>query len=220
MEKELKFRRRKTARPNEIVEAAMEVFAEKGFAGARLDEIAARAGISKGTLYLYFETKEALFRAVVQSHVTPGLAQIREYVDAFDGPFDVFVPKLLTLAAERIVTTRVPAVAKIVIGESGNFPDLARIWYAEVITPMMTVISQHIRRAQKTGEVKSGSPELYTLSIAAPIVVGMLFREIFDAIDVVPPNLPAFARQHSSLIVAGMSVPKTRQAGAKAKKSK
>jgi AcrR family transcriptional regulator len=218
MEKELKFRRRKTARPNEIVEAAMEVFAERGFAAARLDEIAVRAGVSKGTLYLYFETKEALFRAVVQSHVTPGLTQIRQYVETFEGSFEEFVTSLLTLAAERIASSRAPAVAKIVVGESKNFPDLARIWYAEVITPTMAVISEHIRRAQAKGEVKAGDPELYALSITAPVVMGMLFREIFGAIDVFSLDLSALAAQHSRLIAAGMVMAGTQHAKKKAKK--
>lgn len=203
--KELKFRRRKTARPSEIVDAALEVFADKGFAGARLDEIALRANVSKGTLYLYFETKEAIFRAVVESHVAPEMAQIQEFVRGFKQPFAELVPSLLRLAAERISTSRIPAVGKIVVAESKNFPDLARIWYTQVITPMTAVFAEHIRRAQVNGEVKPGIPELYVLSMMAPIMIGLLFREVFSGLDILPPDLQMLAAQHGRLIVAGMT---------------
>src|SRR5689334_23527888 len=95
---EPKFRRRKAERPAEIVAAALSVFAEKGFAAARLDEIAARAGVSKGALYLYFETKEEIFRAVVEQAIAPNIQVIRAMVTAHPGPF----PELLRLFAERM----------------------------------------------------------------------------------------------------------------------
>src|ERR1700727_2982822 len=97
-----KFRRRKTARPAEIIEAALSVFAETGFAAAKLDEIARRAGVSKGALYLYFETKEDLFRAAIRGAVTPNLEGIRAVAEAFDGPFAQLVPMILTRAAHTM----------------------------------------------------------------------------------------------------------------------
>src|SRR3954470_18518758 len=93
-----KFRRRKADRPGEIVGAAMAVFAEKGFAAARLDEIAARAGVSKGALYLYFETKEDLFRAVVDQAIGPNIQAVRAMIAAHPGP----IGDLLRLVPERI----------------------------------------------------------------------------------------------------------------------
>src|SRR5438552_5182133 len=93
-----KFRRRKAARPGEIVGAALAVFAEKGFAAARLDEIAARAGVSKGSLYLYFATKEELFRAVVEQAIAPNVRAIRSRLVAHPGPFS----ELLKMFAERL----------------------------------------------------------------------------------------------------------------------
>src|SRR5437763_17205259 len=100
---EPKWRRRKAARPAEIVEAAFAVFAEKGFAAARLDEIAARAGVSKGALYLYFETKEELFRAVVEQAIAPNLQAVRAMIAAHPGPiWDLLrlVPGRLALLLE------------------------------------------------------------------------------------------------------------------------
>src|SRR3954471_8893258 len=95
-----KFRRRKADRPGEIVDAALAVFAEKGFAAARLDEIAARAGVSKGALYLYFETKEEIFRAVVDQAIAPNIQMIRAMIAAHPGPF----PDLLRMFGARIGT--------------------------------------------------------------------------------------------------------------------
>src|ERR1700754_5327459 len=93
-----KFRRRKADRPAEIVAAALAVFAERGFAAARLEEIARRAGVSKGALYLYFETKEEIFRAVVDQAIAPNIEAIRAMVAAHPGP----LADLLRLAARRI----------------------------------------------------------------------------------------------------------------------
>src|SRR3569623_1618221 len=95
---EPKWRRRKEARPAEIVQAALQVFSEKGFAGAKLDEIAARAGVSKGARYLYFETKEDLFRAVVRQAVAPNVERMRGALNAFNGPF----PQYLAIFAQMI----------------------------------------------------------------------------------------------------------------------
>src|SRR5438309_166209 len=124
-----KFRRRKADRPGEIVGAAMAVFAEKGFAAARLDEIAARAGVSKGALYLYFETKEELFRAVVEQAIGPNVQAVRTMIAAHPGP----IGDLLQLVPERIAaimeTLPVGGVVKMVIAEAGNFPELARVWH-------------------------------------------------------------------------------------------
>src|SRR5213078_506639 len=108
---EPKFRRRKADRPAEIVSAALAVFAEKGFAAAKLDEIARRAGVSKGAVYLYFETKEDIFRAVVAAHPGPLADLIRAVVARVVGVID---------------TTPIGGVLKMVVAESGNFPQIAR----------------------------------------------------------------------------------------------
>src|ERR1700722_1637586 len=111
-----KWRGRKTDRPGEIIAAALEEFADKGFAGARLDDIARRAGVSKGALYLYFETKEELFRAVVRTAVAPNLHAIVGVAESFDGAFADLAPMILARAALMVGASRLPAVVKMVIG--------------------------------------------------------------------------------------------------------
>jgi len=200
-----KFRRRKTARPAEIIEAALSVFAATGFAAARLDEIARRAGVSKGALYLYFETKEDLFRAAVRAAVTPNLEGIRAVAEAFDGPFAQLIPMILTRAAQAMSVSQLGAVVKMVVGESRNFPDLARIWHDDVVAFMLDLMTGLIERAQGRGEVAPGNPRLYAFSLAGPMVMAVLYREVFgggDGAD--PPDLQALAAQHARTVLHGM----------------
>ena len=176
---EPRWRRRKTARPSEIIDAALDVFAEKGFAGARLDEIAARSGVSKGALYLYFETKEDLFRAVVREAVAPNITAARALAEAHTGPFADLAPLLLQRVAAMGASSRLPAVVNMVIGESRNFPDLARIWHDTVVSQAIALITGLIARAQVKGEVRPGDPRLYAISLVAPMVVSFIWREVF-----------------------------------------
>ena len=198
-----KWRRRKTARPGEIVAAALEVFADKGFAAAKLDDIARHAGVSKGALYLYFETKEDIFRAVVRAAITPNLETVRAAAAAFDGPFAQLAPMILSRMAQVIGAGRLASVAKMVIGESRNFPDLAKIWHDDVVSVAIGMLSDLIARAQARGEVRPGDPRLYAFSLAGPLLMGVLFGEVFGAVAA-PPDLQALAAQHAQTMLHGM----------------
>lgn len=204
MERALKFRRRKTERPQEIVEAAAAVFADKGFAASKLSDIAARAGVTKGTLYLYYETKEALFEAVVKSFATSTVSELRTFIAEFDGSFAELVRRYPEVAVERIGESRIPAVAKMVIGEAKNFPDLARVWRNEVFLPLLTVISDRVKAAQEDGEVPAGPAELYAMSISSPIVLALLAREVFGSRVMPASMLNGIAEVHGRILVDGM----------------
>jgi AcrR family transcriptional regulator len=199
-----KFRRRKEARPSEIVAAALEVFAERGFASARLDEIAARAGVSKGALYLYFETKEDLFRAVVTDRVAPNIEMVLTFARSFEGSFADLVRMLLPRAAAVVQASGAGRVLKMVVGESRNFPELARTWHDEVINKAITAISGLIESAQARGEIVAGEPRLHALSLASPLLAGVLWRETFEPIGAAPIDLEALARQHVETVLRGL----------------
>jgi AcrR family transcriptional regulator len=201
---EPKWRRRKEARPGEIVDAALSVFAESGFAAARLEDIARRAGVAKSSLYLYFETKEELFRAVVHSAISPNIGAIKTAAEAFDGPFKELAPMLLYRAALSMTSSHVPAVAKMVIGESRNFPDLARIWHDDVVSQVLAILSAIIARGQARGEVKAGDPRLYAFSLVGPLLMGVLFREVFAGVALDLPDLQALAAQHARAVLEGL----------------
>src|SRR3989337_1766161 len=155
-----KFQRRADARPGEICAAALAVFAEKGFAAARLDEIAKRAGVSKGTLYLYFKDKEDLFRAVVRDTVAPNIDAVQQAVAAAELPFALLANMILAKFPEVAGRVPVGAVAKMVIGESRNFPELAKVWHAQVAGRALAMLSGLIEKAQAKGEVRAGAPRL------------------------------------------------------------
>ena len=201
---EPKWRRRKEARPGEIVAAALEVFAEKGFAAARLDDIAARAGVSKGALYLYFETKQDLFRAVVRETVAPNIAAVEAAVMASDLPFDTLARMLLGRIAEVLSSTPLGSVAKVVIAESRNFPDLARIWHDDVISRALKIATGLIERAQAKGEIRSGDPRIHAFSLVGPMLMGVLWREVFAPVGIEPVDLRAVAAQHADTALQGM----------------
>jgi AcrR family transcriptional regulator len=199
-----KWQRRADERPREICAAALEVFAEKGFAAARLDEIARRAGVSKGTLYLYFKDKEDLFRAVVQSAIAPNIEAVMSAISAVDAPFAEVIRMLLAAFAEREARLPIGAVAKMVVGESRNFPELARVWHDEVASKAIGAIATFIERAQQRGEVKAGDPRLYAFSLMGPMVLGALWRTTLVPAGGTPLDLTALAKQHSETVLAGL----------------
>lgn len=201
-----KWRRRKEERPRDITAAALGVFAEKGFAGARMEEIARRAGISKGTLYLYFDTKEAMFRAVVREVVVPNVEAVQQAALAADLPFADMVRMLLPRFAETVTRVPIGAVAKMVIGESRNFPELARVWHDEVIFKALGLVAGVIERAQARGEVRPGDPRTHAFSIMGPMLMGVLWRETLTPVGGAVLDLPAIARQHAETALGGLLV--------------
>lgn len=199
-----KWQRRAEERPGEICRAALEVFAEKGFAAAKLDEIARRAGVSKGTLYLYFEDKEDLFRAVVRSAIVPNVEAIIAAVAALDVCFPNLVRTFLAGFAEREARLPIGAVAKMVVGESRNFPELARVWHDEVASKAIGTLAGAIEQAQQRGEVRTGDPRLYAFSLIGPMVLGALWRATLVPAGGAPLDLAPLAKQHAETVLAGM----------------
>ena len=204
--KQPKFQRRAEDRPREICAAALEVFAEKGFASAKLDEIARRAGVSKGTLYLYFADKEQLFRAVVRDAVVPNVERLRATLIQAGLPFGDLVRLFFTTFVD--VTARIPigAVAKMVISESGNFPELAKVWHDEVVSKALGTMTALIEMAQAKGEVRAGDARLYTFSLLGPMLMGILYRQTLEPVGGEPLDLGDLAKQHVETVLDGLLI--------------
>lgn len=200
-----KWNRRKDARPGEIIEAALELFVVKGFAATKLVEIAQRAGVAKGTLYRYFDTKEDLFRAVVRHLLTDNLITVAKAASLADGKVSERLPALLRQIASNVGGSRVPAIIRMVLAESRSFPDLAGIWHDEVVSPMLVAIATIIAGGQARGEIRPGDPRLYALSILGPMVTGALYQEVFAGSDGWP-DLDALALQHAETLLHGLRV--------------
>jgi AcrR family transcriptional regulator len=203
-ETEPKWRRRKAARPGEMIDAAMGVFAERGFALAKLDDIARRAGVAKGSLYLYFDTKEALFRAVVRERLVPAVSGVLAAAQTQGGPFAEVAPRLLAGAAMALSQPRVAALARMVIGEAKTFPDLATIWHDEVVGPLLAAVSARIAAAQAAGEIRPGDPRTHAFSLVGPMLMATLFREVFEGVAADPPDLAQVAAQHARSLLDGL----------------
>ncbi len=130
-----RWERRKEARPAELVSAALELFVEKGYAGTRLDDVAGRAGVSKGTLYLYFENKEELFKAVVRENIVARISQSADEVLHFEGSSAELVRRLMATWWDEYGSSTAGGIGKLMMAESGNFPEIARFFLDEVIEP-------------------------------------------------------------------------------------
>lgn len=199
-----KFRRRKAERPDEIVSAALAVFSEKGFAAARLDEIARRAGVSKGAVYLYFETKEEVFRAVVERAIAPNLGAVKAMAAAHPGPLADLLRGVTMHIASVIQNTPLGGVLKMVVGEARNFPEIARVWHDELVSQALGAMATAIAAAQARGEVKPGDPRTYALQLVSPMLVAVLWRETFVPVGAEPFDLPAVMAQHVETLLSGM----------------
>jgi AcrR family transcriptional regulator len=204
VEDQPRWRRRKEARRPEIVLAAYDTFVEKGFAAARMDEIAAKAGVSKGAVYLYFRTKSDVFEAVVRDTVAPNFDVIEQLAAAHPGPFADFVRLALPRIAEVVAGTSVAKVAKMVIGESGNFPELARIWHDTLVDRGLGLLSRLIAEGQARGEIRPGDPRHHALSLMSPLIVSLLFKETFVPAGARGFDIPTLMRQHVETALEGM----------------
>ena len=127
--------RRKEARPGELLDAALDLFVEKGFAATRAEEVAARAGVSKGTLFLYFPSKEDLFKAVVRENMAGRFAEWKLELDAFEGNSAELLRQCYAVWWERIGSTKASGITKLMVGEARNFPALAQFYQQEVLQP-------------------------------------------------------------------------------------
>ncbi len=165
-----------------------------------------RAGVSKGTLYLYFETKSDIFRAVVREAVIPNIEAVERAVLALDLPFAALIRMLLPRFAEIVTVVPVGTVVKMVVGESRNFPELAKVWHDDVVLKGVTLIAGLIARAQEKGEVRPGDPRVHAFSIMGPMLLGLLWRETFTPVGGAAIDLRAVARQHAETVLGGLLV--------------
>lgn len=197
--------RRKEDRPAEIVAAALELFADQGFGTTKMADVAHLAGVSKATVFVYFPTKEDLFRAVAQTVVKANF----ERLPAGDGelaiPLSIFVPLLLRQAA-LAGESRVGAMIRLLIAESRAFPDLAKVWHDEVVARMLGLLTSAITQAQARGEIRAGDPRLYAFSILGPMLAGVIFREVFRDARAELPDLKELAVQHAAIVLQGLSL--------------
>ena len=205
--KAARWQRRKEERPGEIAQAALECFAQRGYAAASLDEIAARAGVTKGTLYLYFPNKEALFKEVVRQALVPRIAAFEESVRASDSAVQQ-LERLILAWPEFAATPNLAVIPKLVISEAGNFPDLARFYFNEVIGRARRLVLGILRRGMARGEFRRTNANAAFFTVVAPLLIAVLWRHTFEAHDDKPLDIAALSRTHAAILLDGLVVRK------------
>jgi TetR/AcrR family transcriptional regulator len=162
--------RRKEARPGELLAAALDLFVEKGFAATRVEEVAQRAGVSKGTLFLYFSSKEELFKAVVRENISGRFAEWGEEMNTFEGSSEELLRHCMTSWWERVGATKASGIPKLMMSEAGNFPELVRFFQQEVVQPGNDLIQRILQRGVERGELRAVDPVYGVYSILAPMI--------------------------------------------------
>lgn len=200
-----RWRRRKDARPQEILEAALAVFAEKGFAAARMDEIAGRARVSKGTIYLYFPSKEAVFKALVREMLAPQLARFADLAAVHQGPITPLLADILRSLGHFIITSDRVVLPKMVIAEAGNFPDLARIYREEIIERGLGLFGRVLQAGMSRGEFREiPIPHAVRLCVA-PLLLAAIWRTTFARLDTAPYDYQGLIEAHIATLLRGLA---------------
>ena len=200
-------RRRKEARPAELLDAALALFVEKGFAATRSEEVAKAAGVSKGTLYLYFPSKEELLKAVIQhflgTEIETGVAEAA----AADGPVAESMEKLLVNWWTRIYEGPASGVFKLVITEVRNFPEIGEFWVERVVAPGHAIVSGMLRRGIERGEFAVDDVDSAVHTLLMPLILMCVHKHSFAAcgigkeMDIEPAQ---FMHAHLRLVFAGL----------------
>lgn len=200
----VRWRRRKEARPQEILEAALSVFAEKGFAAARMDDIAIRARVSKGTIYLYFKSKEAVFRALVQETLARRVSDLALVVRDHRGPVAPLLRELIVRLGHLVATSDFVVLPKMVIAEAGNFPDLARIYREEVVERGLSLFGGLLQSAMDRGELRQVPVQHAVRLCLAPLLLAAMWRVTFAPLDREPYDYAGLMEAHVTTLLRGL----------------
>lgn len=199
--------RRGTARParrDAILDAALDEFAARGFAAARLDDVAKRAGVAKGTIYLYFEDKEKLFEDLILSKMTPVVGRI-EAALAIDLPLRIVVEQLIELFVREVLGTRRKDLIRLVISEGPRFPALAEFYYREVLARVLNAVRTLLRRAFERGELADDSLVRFPQLMGAPGIIAVVWGGLFERFE--PLDARGLMRAHFDRLLGPRSAP-------------
>lgn len=199
---ETSYSRRKDERPAEIMSAALKEFSINGFAGTRLEDVASRAGISKGTIYLYFKSKEDLFEEVVRQRILPYLEQLEAIGKNIEGNAGEILRQQLKIIYQQLVSTDTRYIPKLMIGEGNRFPHLAEFYFREVITRMHKLLRSVIERGVANGEFRPEALQWKPQAILSPALSAAMWRTVFEQFD--PLDVDAFLDTHIDLLMRGL----------------
>jgi AcrR family transcriptional regulator len=209
----VRWQRRKDERAPEILQAALACFAEKGFAATRMEDVAARAGITKGTIYLYFESKAALFKALARQAIGARLGDVAKGLGKFEGPSADLLRMVLTMIGHTVRTSDSAVLPKIMLAEVGRFPELAEFWRREIIDQGLALFESIIRRGIARGEFRAIAPEHAARLCVAPLLIVAFWRTVFARFDETPYDYQGLIETHIETLLGGLKADPSKGGG-------
>lgn len=200
-----RWRRRKDARPDEILAAALDVFVARGYAATRLDEVARKAGVTKGTIYLYFPGKEALFKAVIRGSVVPRIESAERAVAEHRGSAAEALRALVRAMWQTVGETNLSGLPKLIVSEAANFPDLARFYWTEVAGRMLRLLVGVVERGIAHGEFRAVTPRHAALAAAAPVLFAVIWKHSLYPVSGLDFDFRAFLDAHLENFLRGLA---------------
>jgi TetR/AcrR family transcriptional regulator len=204
-----KHARRKEARPGELLDAALELFVEKGFAATRAEEVTKRAGVSKGTLFLYFSSKEELFKAVVRENISGHYPGWTAELDTFEGSTPELLRQCLTVWWERVGATKASGISKLIMSEASNFPELAAFYLQEVVEPGNALVRRILQRGVDRGEFHAMDMQHAVYAVLAPMMFLVMWKHSLAAYVQGPTRLVPedFIATQIDILLHGLCMP-------------
>jgi len=201
---EPRWQRRKEARPGEILQAALEQFVEKGYAATKLEHVARRAGITKGTMYLYFESKDALFRAVVLANVVPAIERAEQLIAEFQGSSRDLLVQYVRGWMDAVYHTSLSGLPKLLMSEAANFPEMARFYHAEVVDRGQRLLRGILQRGIDSGEFRGVDPEYAARVLRAPMLLAAVWKHSLLKSESCTMDVQQYLEAHIDLMLHGM----------------
>lgn len=190
-----------------MLDAALELFIANGFAATRVEDVARRAGLSKGAVYLYFPSKEALLEGLVRRAVTPIATQALEQLGHFEGDPRIAISATLRMVATKLVDPKLIAIPRLIMREVVQFPELAIMYRNEVLNHVLPVAERLIARGIAQGYLRPVDPELTVRSIVGPIALHLILAEVFQLVPEDGLAMDRLLENHLSILFDGMSLP-------------
>lgn len=192
-----KWAERRAARREAILAAALDEFAERGFEGARLEDVARRAGVAKGTIYLYFADKDSLFQDLVRSAITPFIATL-EAARSVDMPLRAVCERLVSSFAQEVLGTRRRDIVRLVLTEGHRFPKLAKFYYHEVPERAFNAVRSLVKRGIERGELADDTLEKFPQLVISPVLLAVVWQGLFGKFA--PLDVEGMLRAHFNLL--------------------
>ena len=203
-----KFRRRAEARPDEVLDAALVLFAEKGFAATRVEDVAKQAGLSKGAVYLYFPSKDAIMEGLVRRALVPVAENAAQMLAGFEGDPRDAIRAVLYLIAGKMQDPDTLAVPRLILHEVAQFPQLAQMYRREVLDRAMPVLVNLIHRGIAEGVFRPVDAELTLRNVVGPLMMHVLLVEVFGISPAGGFDPQHFIENHLDVLFNGLAVPK------------